>query len=178
VGWAGLVDTRPGFTVGAALQAGFAAAPLDRDRRPLRARKDGPKCLIAPFERNPEKRLEMKWIDRTNPRRGATSIRVDASREIKDCSVAVLSLGDYFDEYRPHPEIKALGPDGKPCHTWRRGLLWPRHLRVAEPLTRIGKESNRLAETPLPPDLDDKAMDTSLPSRLRSQRAIVHSLTF
>jgi hypothetical protein len=36
-------------------------------------------------------------------------------------------------------------------------LLSPRRVEAAEPLTRIDKESNRLAETPLPADLDEEA---------------------
>jgi hypothetical protein len=113
--------------------------------------------LIAPFERDPAKRLEADWIDRADPRSGPRKIRVDPSRQIVDGTTAVLSFGDYFQEYRRHPELKSLGPDREPCHTWTRGLLSPRHVEAAEPLTRIGKESNRLAETPLPAELDKEA---------------------
>lgn len=47
------------------------------------------------------------------------------------------------------PELKAADPtDGQPCHTWTRGLLIPRHITATE-LLRVGKESNRLADTDL-----------------------------
>lgn len=67
------------------------------------------------------------------------------------------SYGDYFAEYGRHPEQKMLGPDGKPCRPWTRGLLQPRHIELGD-LRRIGKESNRLAETALPLELDERGV--------------------
>ncbi|MBS1864119.1 MAG: hypothetical protein JSS68_20690 [Actinobacteria bacterium] len=122
-----------------------------------RARPDAPRTLIAPFERDAGRRLEMEWIDRGEVGGGAYRIRVDSSPEIRERSVAVQSYGDYFDDYRRHPERKLADPDGRPCHPWSRGLLGPRHVRLGEP-GRIGKESNRLAETALPLELDEGAV--------------------
>jgi hypothetical protein len=85
--------------------------------------------------------------------------RLSTRREhLLEGSVAVQGYGGYFQEYRRHPERKMLGPDGKPCRAWTRGLLQPRRVRAADELLRIGKESNRLAETPLPLELDDGAV--------------------
>jgi hypothetical protein len=125
--------------------------------RTERARRDGPKCLVAPFERDPVKRLQMPWIDRSDPQGGPVRIGVDDSPTIADSNIAVLSYGDYFEDYRLHPEAKMLAPDGHPCHPWTRGLLRPRHVTPSK-IVRIGKESNRLAETPLPVDLDHQAV--------------------
>jgi hypothetical protein len=58
----------------------------------------------------------------------------------------VLSYRDYFNQYRNHPEAKMLGPDGRPCHTWTRGQLAPRHVRSQVPLKRIGKDEAGEAE--------------------------------
>lgn len=122
-----------------------------------RARKNGRQCLVAPFERDPAKRRTMDWIDRNAPERGTTRIRTDPLRRIEKDSTAVLSYGDYFEEYRLHPEAKALAPDGQPCHSWTRGLLQPRHVTPSK-IIRIGKESNRLSETAMPLELDEEAV--------------------
>ena len=117
-----------------------------------RARADGPRCLVAPFERDPERREAMDWIDRDRPHESPRQIRTAGTYEIRPDSVAVLSYGDYFTDYRLHPEAKSLDPaDRKPCHPWTRGLLEPQHIRAAK-LLRIGKESNRLADTEQPTD--------------------------
>jgi hypothetical protein len=55
-------------------------------------------------------------------------------------STPVLAYHDYFNEYRAHPEHKALGPDGAPCHAWTRGHLQP-PVVTATRIDRIGKET-------------------------------------
>ena len=122
-----------------------------------RARQDAPRCLIAPFERDAERRLMMDWADRAGPAGESYRIRIDDTLEIREKSIAVQGYGDYFDDYRRHAEAKLLEPDGRPCHPWSRGLLQPRHVELAE-VRRIGKESNRLAETALPLELDEHAV--------------------
>jgi hypothetical protein len=115
-----------------------------------RARPDGLRSLIGPFERDPARRLAMDWIDRDHPERPAGRIRTSEPHELHEDSAVVLSYGDYFEKYRLHPETKATDPtDGKTCHTWTRGLLHPQHVR-ATALLRVGKESNRLASTGQP----------------------------
>jgi hypothetical protein len=117
-----------------------------------RARSGGSRCLIAPFERDPDRRAKMLWIDRDRPGQPGRLIRTDEVHEIRENSIAVLSYGDYFAQYRQHPEAKATDPaDSKPCHTWTRGLLQPQHAR-ATVLLRVGKESNRLADADQPAD--------------------------
>jgi hypothetical protein len=78
-----------------------------------------------------------------------------AGPEIRDGEIGVLSYRDYFTSYRQHPERKTIDPaDGEPCHTWTRGLLQARDITAKE-LTRVGKESNRLADTDA--SLDEQA---------------------
>lgn len=63
----------------------------------------------------------MDWIDRNAPDRGTTRIRTDPSNRLEPGSTAVLSYGDYFEEYRLHPEAKMLGPRREtlpPLDTW------------------------------------------------------------
>jgi hypothetical protein len=130
-----------------------------------RSRPDGPGCLIAPFERDPATRRVMPWIDRDHPDRPSRQIDT-ALYEIRDEHTTVLSYRDYFDNYRRHPEAKALDPtDKQPCHGWTRGLLQPRHITATE-LRRVGKESNRLSETELALDeADDAVIEYPAPTR-------------
>jgi hypothetical protein len=117
-----------------------------------RARQDGPKTLIAPFERDPVRRLQAGWTDRDRPNQPSRRIHTALNPEFRGGSVAVLSYRDYFNQYRHHPEAKALDPtDRQPCHTWTRGLLQPWRLKAQEHL-RVGKESNRIADPDQPID--------------------------
>ena len=95
-----------------------------------------------------------------NYTRGELSLpayRTHAGEQILKDSFAVLRYGDYFAAYRRHPELKALASDAKPCHTWTRGELRPRHVHAAG-ITRIGRESNRLADQSLPADDESEAV--------------------
>jgi hypothetical protein len=76
----------------------------------------------------------------------------------------VQSYGDYFDEFRGHPETKALGPDGRPCKPSTQGLLQARHVRAMK-LVRAGKESNPFAEHPeLASDFDNRSLEYPEPA--------------
>jgi hypothetical protein len=109
----------------------------------------GPRCLVAPYETNPTMRMRRRWwFDRHQPGEGAYRIRTGDPEEHIDQVVAVKSYRDYFEAYRLHREAKGAAADGQPCHTWTRGLLQPRTIRSAQPFIRIGKEANRLSESP------------------------------
>jgi hypothetical protein len=102
----------------------------------------------------------------SHPERPGRRIRTSQPHELHDDSSVVLSYGDYFSQYRMHPETKATDPnDGKTCHTWTRGLLQPQHVR-ATGLLRVGKESNRLADTEQTvDDPEEQAIEYPMPSR-------------
>jgi hypothetical protein len=131
-----------------------------------RARHDGPRCLIAPFETDPAKRLQADWIDRDHPDRPACWIHTGEEAEYRTGSIKVLSYRDYFNQYRQHPESKALDPtDGKRCHPWTRGQLHPWHITATEHI-RVGKESNRLTDTGQPAnDEDEQVIEYAAPTR-------------
>jgi hypothetical protein len=131
-----------------------------------RARKDGPRSLVAAYERDPDKQLDQTWFDRGDPSIHAGLIRTTDQETVLDESYAVLSYGDYFKGYRRHPELKALAMDGRPCHTWTRGVLSPRHVRAVA-VIRIGKESNRLSEERLPADDESEAVIEYQPAACR-----------
>jgi hypothetical protein len=117
-------------------------------------RARGVRCLIAPFERDPQRRAAMAWVDRDNS--GTSQIRTSRTPDFIDGTTAVLSYRDYFEHYRQHPESKALDPtDTAACHPWTRGLLVPWSVR-ANDQRRVGKESNRLSDTQLPTEEPDE----------------------
>jgi hypothetical protein len=65
------------------------------------------------------------------------------------------------DDYRFHPEAKALAQDGKPCHRWTSGLLKPPRVRATR-IARVGKETNPLADSAdLIPEDDERAASTA-----------------
>lgn len=117
-----------------------------------RARADGPRTLIGPFERDPAIRLRADWIDRDQPARKPVRIYSADSCEYRDNAIKVLSYGDYFNRHRQQPEAKALDPtDSKRCHPWTSGEIQPSHLTTTEQ-RRVGKESNRLTGEKAPID--------------------------
>lgn len=109
-----------------------------------RARRDGPRTLIAPFERDPTRRLLAMWIDRDRPSEPPSRVHTSTTAEHRDGSTAVLSYRDYFNQYRNHPEAKGLDPtNGTRCHPWTRGQLQPWSIAASD-YVRVGKESTRL----------------------------------
>ena len=124
-----------------------------------RARPDHVRTLIAPFERDPVRRLRGHWIDPHNPRQEPRRVHTAITPTIRAGSAQVLSYRDYFEQYRHHPETKALDPnDRKPCHTWTRGVLQPWDLTATDQ-RRIGKESNRLTDSRQPDDDHEQAIE-------------------
>jgi predicted nucleic acid-binding Zn ribbon protein len=107
----------------------------------------GPRVLVAQREDDPLKRSGLTWFDRADPSGRTYGIRTGDPSYVVPGSVTVQSYGDYFEEFRRHPESKAAGPDGEPCHSWTRGQLGPLEVEVTR-LVRIGKEAGRLASDP------------------------------
>ena len=97
--------------------------------------------LLAPFEKNPARWMDMEWTDQYSGRRFTIGI----GRSCPPDRVQVRSIRDVILEYRVHPEPKSLGPDGNPCDRATVGLLGRRPVRARERVY-IGKESNRLED--------------------------------
>jgi len=111
-------------------------------------RVGGSRCLIAPYEKDPTVRMRKAWwFDRHHPDTEGYQIRTTDPIDHVDRVIAVKPYGTYYEDYRHHREAEAADIEGKPCHPWTRGLLQPRTLR-ATGLVRVGKEANRLAESP------------------------------
>jgi predicted nucleic acid-binding Zn ribbon protein len=114
---------------------------------PLVRAGSGPRVLVAPRDDDPAARLRAEWFDRTDPGGAPLRIRTGDPTFLVSGAVTVASYGDYFEEFRRHPERKAAGLDGVQCHSWTRGQLRPLEVEVTG-LIRIGKEVPRLAVDP------------------------------
>jgi hypothetical protein len=94
--------------------------------------------LIAPYERDPTKWLDLDWQDRYS--RDHFHITTDDDDPDPD-PIRIRTYADTLTRYRVHPEPKSLAPDGSPCRQTTIGLLQRRPVTV-ESLTYIGKEAN------------------------------------
>jgi hypothetical protein len=98
--------------------------------------------LIAPFETNPKKWLQMPWIDQFSGKKYKVTTENDFSGRT---TARIQTYGDVFSEYAHHPEPKCVDEHGNVCDRQTKGLLYRRHIRIGE-IVAIGKESNKLEE--------------------------------
>jgi hypothetical protein len=98
--------------------------------------------LVARYEPDPGKWLEMPWIDQhTGKSYRITTAGFHGERDV----ARVKTYGEVLREYEFHPGSKSADPKGQPSGKQTLGLLQRRHIRV-EQITYIGKESNNLEE--------------------------------
>jgi hypothetical protein len=98
--------------------------------------------LIAPYESDPRRWLDLEWIDQYTGRRyGVTTDGHHGTCE----TARVKTYGDVLREYEFHPESKCADADGKPSGKQTIGLLQRRHVGI-EQIKNIGKESNSLED--------------------------------
>jgi hypothetical protein len=100
--------------------------------------------LVAPFQTDPRQWRKMTWLDLYS----GTGYKISTTATAGGVGVArVKTYRDVLEEYRTHPESKALGPDGIAGHRATRGLLGRRPVYTRSELIRcIGKEGNRLQD--------------------------------
>jgi hypothetical protein len=111
--------------------------------------------LVAPYERDPRRWLEMPWFNRYSGREYRLTLE-PFNGYVRPGVVRPRSYRDILRQYRTNEEVKSLGPEGQPCGQETRGLLGRRHVRLRT-VTHVGKESNSLedAQTGLVQDLDE-----------------------
>jgi len=98
--------------------------------------------LIAPYESNPKRWLEMPWTEQYSGKiYGITTEGYHGNRH----TARVKKYGDVLREYEFHAESKCADADGYPSGKQTIGLLQRRHVRIDE-IKHIGKESNSLEE--------------------------------
>lgn len=98
--------------------------------------------LIAPFEFNSRKWLEMFWTDQYSGKQFKISTQKNSSSR---ATARVNTYGDIVADYAHHPESKCADEHGNTCDQQTTGLLFRRHVRIGE-IIPIGKESNKLEE--------------------------------
>jgi hypothetical protein len=110
---------------GKATPFGFVLHPRTREKLKL--------TLLTPFNKNRETWAQSQCISTQDGK----SYRLD---ELSRADV--ITLGDILCGYLRHPEVKSLGPDGKKCEAWTRGLL--QRMTIHGGLQHaIGKEVSR-----------------------------------
>jgi len=98
--------------------------------------------LIAPYETDPAKWTQLKWIDQYSGRLFRIStVKGYSSRQ----TAGVKTFGDVILEYCFHAEPKCADAHGSVCTNDTRGPLQRRHVRI-ELIRYIGKESHLLEE--------------------------------
>jgi hypothetical protein len=98
--------------------------------------------LISPYETNPRKWLQQKWIDQYTGK----EFRISTSGNYSSRQTArVKTLGEIIAEYEFHPESKCADASGKCAIKRTKGLLQRQHIRINS-IKYIGKESNSLEE--------------------------------
>ncbi len=98
--------------------------------------------LVAPYEPNSSRWLEMDWINQyTGEKYRITTKGFHGDRR----TARVKTYGDVIGEYAFHPGSKSADARGKPSGKQTVGLLQRRQIRVGQ-IIYIGKESNNLEE--------------------------------
>jgi len=98
--------------------------------------------LIAGYEKNSRKWLDMQWIDQYSGNKYFINVSGNYSSRH---TARVKTYGDVVSDYEFHPEEKYADSNGKTCGKQTEGLLQRRHISVGE-IIPIGKESNSLEE--------------------------------
>jgi hypothetical protein len=99
--------------------------------------------LIAPYERDPRKWLQLPWIDQYSGEQYRISTTLAAgTKQI----ARVKSYGEVLEEYEFHEEAKCADAKGAPCGKQTVGLLQRRHVTIEWPPRFIGKETNKLEQ--------------------------------
>jgi hypothetical protein len=96
---------------------------------------------VMPFEKDLGKCRKLPCIDALT----GDAIAIDWDRNGWAGAVPVLSLAEYVEEFRRHPELKAADSEGIPCTEETRGVLFSLPLE-SDGAIRIGKEVDRLDE--------------------------------
>ena len=98
--------------------------------------------LIAPYELNSRRWLEIEWFDQYSGRKyGITTNSYHGDQQ----NARAKTYGDILIEYEFHPEAKNADFSGNPSGKQTLGLLQRRHVKIDQ-IKYIGKESNSIED--------------------------------
>ena len=98
--------------------------------------------LVAPYQPDARRWLEMKWIDQyTGNRYWATT----EGHHVNRTTARLKTYEEILREYEFHQESKCADSQGKPCDKQTIGLLRRRHVLIDQ-IRYVGKESNSLED--------------------------------
>jgi len=103
--------------------------------------------LIAPYETNPAKWLDLQWRNLHDPASSTAHITTPVpapTGQTPDGAIAVKTYRTVLGDYRTRLEAKSLAPDGALCQPGTMGLLRRRTVTAGEKVVRIGKEADRI----------------------------------
>jgi hypothetical protein len=98
--------------------------------------------LVAPFETDANKWVDLSLIDTHNPAAGPYHMTTTDGRP---GMARVDTFEEVLAKYETHPEMKSLGPNGEVCGRSTIGLLQRRPMTAGK-IILIGKEANRIEE--------------------------------
>ncbi len=115
--------------------------------------------LIAPYNRDPAKWLDMEYLDTNDP--SHEPYRITTERHpldimySPDAAIRVMTWRDVAESFDTNPETKYCDQNGNTCGKHTHGVLQRHHIKIGY-VSYIGKESNRLSDKDEPlPDLAD-----------------------
>jgi hypothetical protein len=112
------------------IQALVPAIDADQDIQP-----------IAPFESDARRTRNLPWVDLHT----GEDVAVDWTGSGYAGTFQPMTLAEYVERFRNHPEAKAADCDGNPSVADTKGLLFRLRIMADKP-DRIGKEVDRLEE--------------------------------
>jgi hypothetical protein len=117
-----------------------ASKPYNFALSPILAQARQHCTLVAPFSKHPK---DWPTGDYTEIHTGDL---VHLLGEYRGEKLLPQTLSGVLWRHYLHPEQKSLGPDGKHCSGWTRGLLGRRPVKAIIPFSLIGKEVERRAQ--------------------------------
>ena len=130
--------------------------------------------LIAPFESDPTRWIDIEWIDQYT----GNTYRITTTGHHGGRGVArVKTYGEVFEEYEWHPETKCTDATGDPASKQTVGLLHRRLISI-DHVIYIGRESNQLEDVEAGVVRAGDGAYTDYPDTRRDywQRAVVPAL--
>jgi hypothetical protein len=130
----------------------FVLSPIVNDAGLYLGKNSEKPTLVTRFTKNTDEWMSAQYFNVRN----AEKCRITLGDSKRANVVSVRCYGQILTQYIHNPESKFLGPSGKPCTSWARGVLQRTHV-IAGEHRYCGKEMRRkLEQGPIDHDIDYK----------------------